>query len=331
MITNKINGKRYIGQTVQILSARWSKHCHIGKSNKGMAIVRAIQKYGKENFEIKVLSKCKSIEEMNHREAFYIKLFKTQCPNGYNISFGGLNSKHTEKTKKKISEANKGERNPNFGKKASIETRKKQSAVRLGVRRSNEVKKACSDRVQGEKHPMYGKHHTEEAKKKISESNKGLNTWTLGRKENEETRNKKAIASTGRIASKETIEKLKKANTNSDMSILCHQNNMIYPSTSEAARCLNLARGRVRDVLKGRAGHTKGYTFEYTNKPNIEKREFKKKVAIFCYQTDKTYISIAEAINVLGVSAPNIYASLRTGRLTKGYSFEYVDKKDKNK
>jgi len=102
LITNKINGKRYVGQTVQLLNVRWSKHCHVSNANKGMLIVHAIQKYGRDSFEIKVLSKCSSLEEMNYRERYYIKLLKTSSPNGYNILPGGLNSLHTEETKKKI-------------------------------------------------------------------------------------------------------------------------------------------------------------------------------------------------------------------------------------
>ena len=53
-ITNTINNKIYIGQTIQSLQNRWKRHC----SNKGtidelnMVIKKAILKYGKENFEV---------------------------------------------------------------------------------------------------------------------------------------------------------------------------------------------------------------------------------------------------------------------------------------
>jgi group I intron endonuclease len=73
---------------------------------------QAIKKYGKENFEIKVLARCDSLEEMNHREAYYIKLFNTLRPNGYNLMSGGGNSKHSEETKRKIAKANIGKKRP---------------------------------------------------------------------------------------------------------------------------------------------------------------------------------------------------------------------------
>ena len=59
-------------------------------------------------------------------------------------------------TRKKMSEAQKGEKNHFFGKHHSEETRRKLS----------EAKK-------GENHPLFGHHHSEEAKRKMSEAQKG--------------------------------------------------------------------------------------------------------------------------------------------------------------
>lgn len=57
---------------------------------------------------------------------------------------------------KKQSESKRGEKNPNFGKTFSAETRQKMSETR-----------------RGEKHPFFGKHHSEETRKRLSESHKG--------------------------------------------------------------------------------------------------------------------------------------------------------------
>src|SRR5271166_6524834 len=89
-ITNKINGKAYIGQTTQPMELRWLDHC-----KKGHALYNAIKKYGKEAFELRILAKCNTMEEMNHREVYYIKLFNTLAPNGYNLKNGGNNKKYT--------------------------------------------------------------------------------------------------------------------------------------------------------------------------------------------------------------------------------------------
>jgi|SRR5271166_5379469 len=99
-ITNKINGMQYIGQTIHSLNYRWSQHC--SKKSLCHKLSYSIQKYGKENFEIKVITRCNTIEEMNYREEYYIKLFNTLSPNGYNLLPGGNNKKHNEETKQKM-------------------------------------------------------------------------------------------------------------------------------------------------------------------------------------------------------------------------------------
>src|ERR1700743_1721332 len=105
IITNNVNNKRYIGQTIQKLDNRWRSHTY---HHHKMAISRAIKKHGAEHFNIRVLARCDSIEEMNHREAYYIKLFNTLSPNGYNLDSGGKNKITHQSTKDKISKIHKG-------------------------------------------------------------------------------------------------------------------------------------------------------------------------------------------------------------------------------
>jgi group I intron endonuclease len=326
LITNKINGKRYVGQTVQTLSARFSKHCYLRTANEGMPIVHAIQKYGKGNFEIKVLATCDSIEQMNHRESCYIGILKTRTPHGYNVLSGGSNSRHTEETERKIGQSNIGK---HTGRKCTEETKKRMSESRMGIKRSPEFKKGCSERVKGEKHPMFGKHHSEDSKQKISIALIGVNTWSKGKKATQETKQKISIASTGRSPTLEVKQKLSLINSHPDMEVFCHQTNMTYSSTSQAARVLGLNRGKVKNVLKGRSEHTKGYTFIYTRKENKKKVNPKKKKPIFCIETRETFVSTLDAIKKLKLSPPGVYNSLRTGKSVKGYTFKYVDEDTK--
>ena len=79
-ITNLINNKIYIGQSVHI-ERRWYEHCQ--PSAKSL-IAKAIQKYGKENFSFEVLEEC-STEELNQKEEQYIHIYNSITPNGYNI------------------------------------------------------------------------------------------------------------------------------------------------------------------------------------------------------------------------------------------------------
>lgn len=75
IIKNNINGKVYIGQTIQKLKDRWYRHCGksgLSKNELNMHIKRAIFKYGKENFTIEVLEECDQCD-LNEREKYYIK------------------------------------------------------------------------------------------------------------------------------------------------------------------------------------------------------------------------------------------------------------------
>jgi len=89
-----------------------------------------------------------------------------------------LGHKHTDETKRKISESKMGEKNAFFGRKHSIETRNKISKSLLGNQRrkgkpsSDETRAKISKKVSGKNHPMYGKNHTKETKEKISKTRK---------------------------------------------------------------------------------------------------------------------------------------------------------------
>ena len=87
-ITNLINGKVYIGQTIQPLNLRWQGHCqNINNGNYQMVIKRAIHKYGKENFNIEQIEECNQ-ELLNEREKYWIQFYNSY-EKGYNSTLGG--------------------------------------------------------------------------------------------------------------------------------------------------------------------------------------------------------------------------------------------------
>ena len=89
ILTNSINSKVYIGQTIQSIKDRWYGHCRINcsKNEADMRIKRAILKYGKENFDIRELERCR-VEDLDEREIYYIDLYNS-FNNGYNSTRGG--------------------------------------------------------------------------------------------------------------------------------------------------------------------------------------------------------------------------------------------------
>lgn len=83
-ITNKINGKSYVGKTTTSLNQRMASHrC------ADTVIGKAIRKHGWENFSVEVLEECDTKEEFNEREIFWIAALNCKTPKGYNRSDGG--------------------------------------------------------------------------------------------------------------------------------------------------------------------------------------------------------------------------------------------------
>lgn len=83
-VTNKVNGKSYIGQTRYTLEFRWRQHLH---KKDNVYFHNAIKKYGAENFSLEVLEEC-DVDKLNSREIFYIAKYNT-FENGYNLTLGG--------------------------------------------------------------------------------------------------------------------------------------------------------------------------------------------------------------------------------------------------
>lgn len=96
------NNKRYIGLTRDIPKYRWNN----GKGYKGCTLFyKAIQKYGWDNIEHKVLIHGLTKEQARRWETKLIMYFKTNDPKyGYNLTSGGETNEYNDKAKKNISE-----------------------------------------------------------------------------------------------------------------------------------------------------------------------------------------------------------------------------------
>ena len=178
-ITNKLNDKVYIGQSIDI-DARWRQHIN-AKDN--MLIHKSIQKYRAENFSFEVLLECPA-DMLDVWERDMIALYDCISPNGYNLTEGGGGCKCSEETKKKMSEARKGIHLPEEtrlkmsnirkGIQLSEETKIKIGNAQKGIPRSEETKIKISNALKGTKR----KPHSKETKHKMSESHKGKH-WKI--------------------------------------------------------------------------------------------------------------------------------------------------------
>jgi hypothetical protein len=101
-ITNIVNNKCYIGQTVKSVSRRFIEHKT--KSNPCHKLARAIKKYGKRNFVVETLCECFSFEELNKKEVEFIEKYNS-IKQGYNIRFGGVKGRWNKSSIKKMTKS----------------------------------------------------------------------------------------------------------------------------------------------------------------------------------------------------------------------------------
>lgn len=142
-IENKLNGKKYIGQSG---NAEERKEKHHGECR---TIWMAIKKYEKENFNKYVILYCEEWE-LDRYETICIKIFHSHVSEwGYNVALGGgapmRGRNHTDETKEKQRLAHlgktasteaienmSGEKNHNYGKTPSDKTKEKMRSAQLG-------------------------------------------------------------------------------------------------------------------------------------------------------------------------------------------------------
>ena len=198
LVSNKLNGKQYVGQTI-------NPHLPIGH---GRIMKSAYKLHGKDNFDYEPL--CTSIENratLNAIERFWIAVLDTVVPNGYNIELGGSEgSTWTEERRRKHSLALTGRihRRP-LGSKSGAK----------GKKWSEENKRKLSEVLKGRASVNKGIKHTEETKAKMSASQKAhwakVESPNKGRKHSEETKAKMRASRAKRVYSDEDKMKISQA------------------------------------------------------------------------------------------------------------------------
>lgn len=195
--TNLINNKQYIGS-----------HCtdniddnYIGS---GRVFLKAVKKYGKENFIREILEMCEDPSTARYKEEFYINEYLTLDPSGYNISpKGGLGFKGatiSESQRKKMSEWQKGRTYEElYGPEKAAEMKRKQSKSKKG--------KSTSRKGKGHKKQLIEKYGKMEGEKRYNEMIQKQRISHIGKTQSEETIKRK-IKSMGDVWNKNKKYKL---------------------------------------------------------------------------------------------------------------------------
>ena len=275
--TNKINGKRYVGQTIRSLEKRRRGHLSCAfNPNTDMYHSKfycAIRKYGIQTFVWKVIEKDICFEDLDYAEILAISYFDT-FKNGYNSNTGGDSPKEisietrqkmslshkgkvlSEEHKIKISEANK-------GKTTSEETKKKLSNLNINKKCSEITKKRISESLTGNKNPNFGKHLSEQHKRKLNRT---------GKYHTEETKKKMSFSSKGKLKSKDHCKNISKGLMGKKHSLESIEKisktwKIIFPDTTtkiiknlkQFCRDNKLSFTTMRKVSQGRQEHHKNY------------------------------------------------------------------------
>jgi len=264
ILQNKINNKHYVGQTTLNVDKRISQHLYDANKGKNYPIYNAIRKYNIDNFDIKTIQ-CNSNnqEDLDKLECDTIINLNSMVPNGYNLRTGGSRGKHSEESKKKMSEAAK-------GKIVSKETRRRISKARKGKNTGPRPEEVCKKIAK----TLKGHGVTKEARQKMSKAKTGCIPWNKGKTNvySNEVLLKKAESRGGSRHSKETIERMSKikigGNNRRALSIM-----IIHPDGKEeyfdcmadACRKYNLHSGSLSLVAQNRQKKHKGFKCRYLN------------------------------------------------------------------
>jgi group I intron endonuclease len=210
-ITNKLNGKKYIGQTTRTVKQRFAAHmCSKGK-NGCRLLNAAILKYGRDAFSVEIIDVAHSQRQLDSLEVAAIEQYRTMSRAiGYNIAPGGSGGKQSPETiTLRVSKTK--------GQKRSQEFCETVSKNRKGCKHSDEAKEKLAEAARKRPSP------SAETRVKLSDAAK-KRTWTdeqrklaainaSGKKHTEETKSKLAAISRGKKQSPETIAKRVAATT----------------------------------------------------------------------------------------------------------------------
>jgi group I intron endonuclease len=167
LIKNRINNKKYVGQTIRSFADR------INDYKRGLGndyLNHAFNKYGWDSFEFSIIDTAQTIEELNNKEIRYINEFRTTDKNfGYNIERGGRNAIPDIETLNRMSKSHLGKKQTENWINKRVAKAGTEEAKKYGKTKTDEEKREISL-----KSPKYwlNKHRDEETKTKISRTKK---------------------------------------------------------------------------------------------------------------------------------------------------------------
>jgi group I intron endonuclease len=145
-VTNILNDKCYVGQTIKTLKQRQTNHINAMQKGSKFHFHLALRKYGLDNFKWEILETVTDKSILTERETYWITNFDSYNK-GYNMTkWGQQNPMLSEKVKRK-----------HLKSVQSKEFKAKLREANTGRLLTEETKKKLSKQKLGKKNPMYGK------------------------------------------------------------------------------------------------------------------------------------------------------------------------------
>lgn len=251
-VTNKINGKIYIGQTQDFLKRQCARKIGAESGKKKSYFDLAIIKYGWENFIWEIIEECQSNLELDEREKYWIRFYQSQNKNfGYNLADGGKTSRGSRRTS---------EQKLKF---SLIFKEKYKNGEIGGLNRgmtTEQLLKSLETRRRRYLDGKYSRTHkkfSEESKDKMSKiikkqyKNGERTPYWLNKPRSEKTK----------LKIKKTLLGSKHKTT--QRKVVCITTGIVYESISEAARQNNISQSGISYALRSKYGYFKKLYWKY--------------------------------------------------------------------
>jgi group I intron endonuclease len=107
-IKNLVNGKMYVGQTIQAnAKMRWYAHCDMVRKGKKSHLYDSMRKHGIKKFLWEIVEQADTIEELNELETVWANKLRAQGITLYNNRETGNNKKHSAESIEKMRRVHK--------------------------------------------------------------------------------------------------------------------------------------------------------------------------------------------------------------------------------
>ncbi|MFY8170441.1 MAG: GIY-YIG nuclease family protein [Candidatus Fonsibacter sp.] len=277
LITNKVNGKIYLGQTTKSLSERWRQHCISDNCKK---LHNAIKKYGKDSFDVSEIYTSFSKEDLDNKEIYWISYFNTVDGKfGYNLKSGGSRGVNSQEVRIKIGlslkQKYKDESYKNrvckHLKNPSSEVREKMKLAKIGTTISEDHKNKISLTLKNKKKTKKHAENISKAKTGLKYNWKNKFDWNnhpekkkawIEAKRKYKTKEESNFAYNLTKKNKRSLLKEEFNKKGKLVGIKCLTTNKEYKTYSSAAKELKINICVLREHIIGLYSQVGGYKFE---------------------------------------------------------------------